>query len=81
MSEEVFCILCGYETLLFEEKETGCPECSSSDVAKLNRAFEKHPVEKVDGSPKLFTKDEASQEIARDIQMILPKSSGGSDDV
>jgi len=73
---EVMCVICGYETMLFEgdyDEENGepCPDCGSSEVAKLNMLFESHPVPVVDGSPALVRPEPAGKELYEDLTKIF----------
>lgn len=77
---DVHCVLCGYETVLFEgnyDEEFGepCPNCGADQVAKLEELFESYPVpvfQRADGSsPGLVEVSPATRELEADLEEIF----------
>lgn len=74
---EVGCLICGYETVLFEghyDKEDGepCPNCGQVAVNALDSLFKEHPLYIVDDSPGLIkTDDPAYDELSDQYPVLL----------
>lgn len=78
---DVHCVICDYETLVFEgdyDEENGeaCPRCGSSEVQKLEDLFADHPIPVIETdegrAPGLVRPDPNSRELADDLTKIFP---------